>query len=94
MIQNKGFSIFFISCCCLIALVSSSTLNLNALKKNFDSVKPYSDLSNAFYSIKGLQLLGEAVSPQSHAVSFLNKKENISKLNYLNIELKGTLQFF
>jgi len=40
-------------------------LSTPALKKLFDSVKPYSDLNNAFYSAKGLELLGETLSAAS-----------------------------
>jgi len=39
-------------------LAPLSTANL---KKLFESVRPYSDLSNAFYSMNGLQLLGETL---------------------------------
>jgi len=47
-------------------------LSTSTLKKLFDSVKPYSDLSNAFYSAKGLQLLGEALPAASQAVLIFN----------------------
>jgi hypothetical protein len=46
-----------------------STINPANLKKLFDSVKPYSDLSSAFYSVKGLSLLGETLTPQSQTVN-------------------------
>ena len=36
----------------------------------FDGVKPYSDVSNAFYSVKGLQLLGETLQDSAHAVTY------------------------
>ncbi len=58
--------------CCLFAYASAGTyptIGVNTLKKVFDGVKPYSDLSNAFYSVKGLHLLGETLPTQSHAVS-------------------------
>jgi hypothetical protein len=45
-----------------------STINPANLKKLFDSVKPYSDLSSAFYSVKGLSLLGETLTAQSQTV--------------------------
>lgn len=38
------------------------TINTLNLKKVFDSVKPYGDLSSAYYSIKGLKLLGETIT--------------------------------
>lgn len=49
---------------CLILNVSSMlsnnpALNTESLRKIFESVKPYSDLSSAFYSIQGNSLLGE-----------------------------------
>ena len=37
------------------------TINTLNFKKVFSSAKPYSDLSSAFYSVKGLRLLGENV---------------------------------
>ncbi|CAF0949106.1 unnamed protein product [Brachionus calyciflorus] len=43
------------------------TINLANLRRVFDAAKPYSDLSNAFYSVKGLTLLGEKFQQQQHA---------------------------
>jgi hypothetical protein len=60
--------------CCLFAYATATTyptIGVSTLKKVFDGVKPYSDLSNAFYSVKGLHLLGETLPTQSHAVNFL-----------------------
>lgn len=58
---------------CLLGLVltvsaisKNSVINPQSLRKVFEGVKPYSDLSNAFYSIKGLDLLGDkALDTQS-----------------------------
>jgi len=58
---------------CLLGLVltasamsKNSVINPQSLRKVFEGVKPYSDLSNAFYSIKGLDLLGDkALDAQS-----------------------------
>lgn len=55
--------------CLLVAsfILNSSTasslpaLNPSNLRKLFDSAKPYADLTNAFYSVQGLHLLGEKV---------------------------------
>jgi oligosaccharyltransferase complex subunit delta (ribophorin II) len=41
------------------------TIQTSTLKKQFDAAKPYSDLSNAFYSINGNSLLGENLPQQS-----------------------------
>lgn len=41
------------------AMNQNPVVNPQTLRKVFEGVKPYSDLSNAFYSIKGLNLLGE-----------------------------------
>ena len=43
----------------LAASSKNPTICAKALKKVFDGAKPYADLSNAFYSVKGLELLGE-----------------------------------
>ena len=45
-----------------------ATINPENLKRIFDSVKPYTDLSNTFYSVRGLNLLGETLSAQSQTV--------------------------
>ncbi len=50
---------------CLLGLLTVSAMNQNPvvqtgnLRSLFESVKPYSDLSTAFYSIKGSSLLGD-----------------------------------
>ena len=44
-------------------------LNPANLKKLLESVKPYADLSNAFYSVKGLDLLGENLPASVQQVS-------------------------
>lgn len=49
------------------------TINLASLKKIFDAAKPYTDLTNAFYSAQGLSLLGEKLQAQNLNV-FLIKK--------------------
>ena len=54
---------------------SNPTISQSTLKKIFDNAKPYTDLSNAFYSVKGLELIGEKLPANS-----LNVK---LKLNYL-----------
>ena len=59
--------------CFAFACVTSTTyptISVNTLKKVFDGVKPYSDVSNAFYSVKGLQLLGETLQDSAHAVTY------------------------
>lgn len=43
------------------------TINLASLRKAFESARPYSDLSTAFYSARGLTLLGEKFQQQQHA---------------------------
>ena len=59
-----------IVCFILANVVNQSLANFQSLsplnlKKVFDSVKPYTDLTNAFYSLKGLELVGEkAQNPQ------------------------------
>lgn len=45
-----------------------ATISVNNLNKAFDGAKPYSDLSSAFYSVKGLVLLKEKLSPESQIV--------------------------
>jgi len=65
--------------CISIAYVSASnnpTFSRVAFKKLFESAKPYADLSSAFYSVKGLELLnenlqGQALVVNSRSVSFL-----------------------
>lgn len=48
------------------SLSNNPVINSSNLRKTFESVKPYSDLSNAFYSIKSLDLLGDkALDAQS-----------------------------
>lgn len=59
---------FVVSLAVLVYATSASdypTINKQILKKIFDNVKPYSDLSSAFYSIKGLELVGEKVPENS-----------------------------
>ena len=60
--KNLLSLILLVSCLVLSAfgsLTSNPTINLFSLKRIFEGVKPYSDLANAFFSIKGLHLLGE-----------------------------------
>lgn len=48
------------------SLSNNPVINPSNLRKTFESVKPYSDLSNAFYSIRSLDLLGDkALDAQS-----------------------------
>ena len=71
MLKNLIFCLILASTS-FVPNVSSTNLpplSTPALKKLFDSVKPYSDLNNAFYSAKGLELLGETLSAASQAVS-------------------------
>jgi hypothetical protein len=44
---------------------SNPTISQSTLKKIFDNAKPYSDLSSAFYSVKGLELIGEKLPANS-----------------------------
>ena len=59
-----------IVCFILANVVNQSLANFQSLsplnlKKVFDSVKPYTDLTNAFYSLKCLELVGDkAQNPQ------------------------------
>jgi hypothetical protein len=45
-------------------------LRVESFKKVFDAAKPYTELSSAFYSARGLSLLGEKA--QNSAVNFKN----------------------
>jgi oligosaccharyltransferase complex subunit delta (ribophorin II) len=75
----------------LVALASAAKSGFNPtiskviLKKQFDSVKPYSDLSSAFYSVKGLELVGEQL-PQSSLNDICTfAKSKVDKLNLESI---------
>lgn len=75
----------------LIALTSAAksgynpTISKVILKKQFDSVKPYSDLSSAFYSVKGLELVGEQL-PQSSLNDICTfAKSKVDKVNLESI---------
>jgi hypothetical protein len=46
-------------------ITANPTISAQSLRKAFDVAKPYADLSSAFYSIKGLQLIGENVLSDS-----------------------------
>lgn len=66
----------YLICLVLASLILSVTsmaknpvINPQNMKKIFEAAKPYSDLSNAFYSIKGLNILGE------NAINAQNAKE-------------------
>lgn len=70
---RKSFLILAVLISCFAICLSSTnsnypTINLANLRNVLESVKPYSDLSNAFYSVKGLELLGEKFQPQAQAV--------------------------
>jgi hypothetical protein len=71
MTNLKVFVIFSVFLMISLVKTDSSypTISPVNLKKNFDSLKPYSDLSNAFYSVRGLNLLGETLSAQSQTVN-------------------------
>jgi oligosaccharyltransferase complex subunit delta (ribophorin II) len=72
-----------------LAAVSSSTsvnsnyphINALGLKKIFDGAKPYADLSNAYYSIKGNSLLGETLSAQNAIEVCTFVKSKVDKTN-------------
>ncbi len=68
MILKNLFCLLLASFVLNVSCTNLPPLSTSTLKKLFDSVKPYSDLSNAFYSAKGLQLLGEALPAASQAV--------------------------
>lgn len=55
----------------MTSATSYPTISQSTLKKIFDNAKPYSDLSNAFYSVKGLELIGEKLPANSLSVSFV-----------------------
>lgn len=57
-----------------------ATLNPANLKKLFDSVKPYADLTNGFYSVKGLQLLGESLSAPQDVCNLAKTKVDKNNL--------------
>lgn len=51
---------------CLLSLLAAASclsdnpvINPQTLRKSFEGVRPYSDMSSAYYSIKGLELLGD-----------------------------------
>ena len=70
--MRSGLFVFIIAAAvCVYAAQASTypTISKQILKKIFDNVKPYSDLSGAFYSIKGLELVGEKVPANSLNVS-------------------------
>ena len=68
-------ALFFIVSLAVLTYMSSAstlpTISKATLKKIFDNAKPYSDLSNAFYSVKGLELIGEKLPANSLNVIFL-----------------------
>ena len=70
---KKSFLIVAVLVSCFAISLSSTnsnypTINLANLRSLLESVKPYSDLSNAFYSVKGLEILGQKFQPQAQAV--------------------------
>lgn len=71
------------------------TINQANLKKIFDGVKPYADLSNAFYSVKGLSLLGETLNAQSQTeiCNFVKSKvdKNSAESIYYAVSLAGSV---
>lgn len=72
---NKALISIFVILSISVFVQSSSypTINKSILKKVFDGVKPYSDLSNAFYSVKGLELIGEALPAASQNVGIFER---------------------
>jgi hypothetical protein len=55
----------------VMASTANPSISSKNLKKQFDSARPYPDLASAFYSVKGLQLLGEKLSSEAAQV-YLN----------------------
>lgn len=68
------------------ATTKNPTVNPQTLRKVFEGVKPYSDLSSAFYSIKGLNLLGDkALDAQSAKEVCEFAKAKVDKSNMESI---------
>lgn len=73
IMTSKNFLVLAVLISCVAISFSSTnsnypTINLANLRNLLESVKPYTDLSNTFYSVKGLELLGEKFQPQTQAV--------------------------
>lgn len=64
---------------------SNPTISQSTLKKIFDNAKPYSDLSSAFYSVKGLELIGEKLPANSLNEICTFAKTKIDKTNLESI---------
>jgi len=97
--SNKNL-IRFLFIFCAVSIINASlstypTVNLNSLKKVFDTAKPYSDLSNAFYSIRGLDLLGEKVpqASQTETCNFIKTKVDKASLEsiYFGLSLASSI---
>lgn len=67
---------------CVNSMSNNPVITTQNMKTTFESVKPYSDLSNAFYSIKGLALLGEKLDAQNakEVCEFIKTKVDSTKM--------------
>lgn len=77
------YVLFVVGLALTVSTMSSNTaINTQNMKTIFEAVKPYSDLSNAFYSIKGLALLGDKLDAQNakEVCEFAKAKVDSTKL--------------
>lgn len=89
--------LFLVSTALLSAVCQSlsyPTLRVDSFKKVFDAAKPYNELSSAFYSVRGLSLLGEKAQNSAELCNLIKTK--VDKANIESVfnaaSLAGTIE--